>query len=299
MRRLAVLILTSIAALLSCSNPLHEVGHAATGTVTVSVMTRGVAHTVVPDYGSAIAAIEVNLVSKNGYGTLTQSASASPWQVTFTDVRAGDWDIDVVVKNSAGVQIGSGQALAQTLAPGASLTVPITITFSTNAPTGDVSFTVTFPASTNIDIVSGTIEETGAVSTPAVVNIAGTDSATLAFSGLPTGTYSLVMIFTRSGTPVKTAGVFREKIVEAAGFTSGLWVASDGSLVPQRAFSAADFYDTNSSLGNLVVSGGVLPSGSFSSGSTTYSQGVFGGLTSVDIDRVYISRGTVYPVSLE
>jgi len=280
MRRFVVLILAPALTLLSCPNPFHETDPLVPGTVTVSVATSA-ARTVVPDYVSAIATIEVSLVSNNGYGTLSESVSASPWQVTFTNVRAGSWNIDVVAKNSGGLQIGSGHTAGQTLASGASLTVPVAVTFSSSASTGDVSFKVTFPASTNVDYVSGTIVETSSVCTPAVLNNAGTSGATLTFSGLPTGTYSLVMTFRRGGAAEKIAGVFREKVIVAAGFTSGLWVASDGSLVPQRAFAATDFYDTNSSLVNLVVSGGVLPSGGFSSGSTSYSQGAFRDLTSV------------------
>ena len=52
-----------------------------------------------------------------------------------------------------------------------------------------------------------------------------------------------------------------------------------GSLTSERAFTANDLFDANSSLSNLVVS--TVLAGGFDSGITSYTMGAFHGLTSV------------------
>jgi uncharacterized repeat protein (TIGR02543 family) len=51
--------------------------------------------------------------------------------------------------------------------------------------------------------------------------------------------------------------------------------------VSERAFAAAEFFETSTTLSNLTVSGGVLSSGAFSSGTSTYLCGAFADLASV------------------
>lgn len=303
MKQWGVLIFGSLLIILSCRNPLQEARRSEdTGSVTVSLSSGSTANaegraglvpvgaaaapnnggrTVVPDYLSETASATITLTSNDGYGTLSNSVTASPWRVTFSEVRAGSWDVDVGVQDSGGSQIGAGSAANQILNPGATLTVPIMVTFSSTATTGDVGFQVSFPATTNIDYASGTIEETGDVSTPTVSESGGTRRATFGFTGLPADTYSLVFTFRRGGASGTSAGTFREKVIVDAGFTSGSWVAADGSLAAERVFAATDLLDNDSSLANLTVSGAVLPAEEFSSTTTNYARGVFESLASV------------------
>jgi hypothetical protein len=256
--------------LIACRDPLQAPAPGGAVTVSLEIAT---SRTVVPDFEARTALIEVSLSSDEGHGSISGSDSAAHWAVAFPDVPAGSWDIAVIARDSDGLQVGTGSAGNLILAPGASLSVPIAMSFATAVATGEVSFTVALPAATGIDYLSGAIPETGASSVPAFTDVAGTRRATLSFAGLPSGVYSLVMGFRRGGAAGSIAGIFREKLVVRAGFSSESWVAPDGSLQPERLFAAADFFDTNTSLAALSVSGGILPGAAFSSGTLAYPRG--------------------------
>lgn len=279
MRRLGLVLLTSILLFFSCRSPLEETNSglpsSGAGSITVSLTIGNAARTVVPDYAAQLETVQVTLVSNDGYAPLSMIDTAFPWEVSFTDVRAGSWDIEVVAEKG-GVQIGSGSAANQAVAAGGVLTVPIALTLLPTGTSGDVNFTVSFPAATSIDYASGTIEETGNVNTPAISIVGGMCSATFAFTSLPEGTYSLVLTFRRGGPTGTSAGTFREKVIVRSGFTSGAWVATDGSLVSERTYSTTDFFDDSSWLSDLTVSG-VFESG-FTSTTTDYALGALAGL---------------------
>lgn len=281
MKRIGFLFL-SVLLLLSCRNPLQTVNKGpASGTVTIAAALGGVnaSRTVVPDFTSAVDEIDVTLTSNDGFGTLSATVASAPWSHTFSPVDIGSWNIDVVAKK-AGVQVGAGSAANQQLTSTAALVVSIPITFTSAAPTGDVSFTITFPQSTGIDYLEGLIVETAANQQPAISPSAGTDTAVFSFSALPAGTYSLVMTFKRGGSTGTVAGVFREKLIVWNGYASNAWVDSTGALVSQRAFGAQEFYDNNASLSGLTVPG-VLPGASFSSLTTLYAIGAIPNLSPV------------------
>lgn len=277
--------------LYSCRSPLQSPDqrpHAAgSGRITVSISGSG--RTVVPDFQSQVASVTVTLSSNDGYAAPAPAvAAASPWTVSFSDVRAGSWNVGAVAKDSLGNVIGSGTAANRILTPGGALAVLITIGFSSAETTGKVSFTVSFPASTGIDVVVGTLldGETNPTSSPVIDTETEPRTAAFTFDNIAGGTYAapavypLTLTFLRETVPGETtvAGVFTEQVEVVGGFTSGSWITSDGSLTPVRAFALGDFFSTNSSLADLVLSDGALPDGAFSSGITSYAQGAVAGL---------------------
>ena len=181
MKKIGFLIFAVAALIFCCRNPAQNDREPAfqTGTITVSLSTSesGVVRTIVPDFEAQVSSIDVSLVSNDGYVTLTGSDTALPWQVTFSDVRAGNWNINVVARDSGNLQIGSGNTANQILSPGASITVPVIVSFSSTAPWGSVNFTTSFPTVSGIDYLTGTIVETGDVSTSGATDTSGTSRA--------------------------------------------------------------------------------------------------------------------------
>ena len=267
--------------LCACSSPVKSLDPGASGPGRVSVILSPTSppRTIVSDFVSDVRSIEVTLVSTDGFPTVSDTDTASPWEISFADVPAGHWNVDAVARNAANQAIGSGSATNQLLAPGASLTIPLTISYSSAATTGDVGLTVSLPTTTGITTVTGVLVDTGDSQTRTLVDSGGTSRASFSFPGLSTGTKSLVMTFRRSTGNV--AGIFREKVVVQGGLTSGAWVSASNTLVAERTFAATDFFETNTTLSDLTVSGGVLNSGAFSSETSTYLCGAFPNLGSV------------------
>jgi hypothetical protein len=273
MKRLLITAIIS-SLLLSCGNPVQDLG-----SITVSIARP---RAVAPDFLSQTASVRVSLSSDDGYAAPAPiSRSAEPWIFAFTGLRAGTWDIAATAYNADGDEIGSGSALNQVLGVGAALDVPIAVGFSASGTTGEVRLTVSFPASTGIDYASATILDGAGNPESAPIVVTGSDprTATFAFAGVAGGSYAapavypLVLSFKRGGEMGIPAGSFVEQVEVVSGFVSGSWVATGGSLVPVMPFAASDFFDTNTSLAALEVSGGVLPGASFSSGTLAYPRG--------------------------
>jgi hypothetical protein len=273
MKRMGFLVIAMVG-LLGCPLP-HLTGSADSGTVKIGFSFSGAqgSRTVVPDFTSLVDQVEVTLTSNSGFAAPAAVVdTAAPWEATFTEMPIGSWNISVIARR-AGAQIGTGSALNCMLTAAAPLTVTVPMTFSPVGTNGSVRFTVTFPASTGVDFVKGTIEESGAEATPPVTTLAGTSSATFEYPNLAAGTWSLVTTFHRGGAAGSIAGTFREKLVVISGFESAAWVDSTGALVSGgRAFSAEEFFGTHVFLGSLDI-GGVLPATAFSSGTPTYALG--------------------------
>ena len=275
--------------LLSCRVPLlTELPAVGTVRIDVSASGAGTSRTVVPDFASSVDAINVTLTSNDGFGVRTAGSSEAPWTVTFTDVPLGSWDIAVEAFRE-GVPIGAGSEENRMLTDGSALFVTVPITFDVQGMNGSVGFTVSFPVSTGIDHVRGSVEETGGALTPELVPAEDRYRAVFTLDDLPTGTYSMVLTFRRGGGTGTIAGMFREKLVVRNGFESVWWVGSDGELVAERAFQADEFFENDASLSALEVAG-VLPGGNFLSATEEYDPGVI-----PDMDSTVFTAGSSVP----
>jgi hypothetical protein len=258
---------------LSCGNPVHErAPERATLRVLATLPASEASRTVVPNFQAQVDDIVVHLTSKDGYDSPPdQHATGGPssWTASF-NVPVGNWDVSATAY-LAGVQVGSGSALNQPLTAASALAVTIPITIGGSGGVGSVNFALSFPDSLGIDYVHGQIDG-GADLTPVLSSSGGFTRGVLAFSGLSTNTYSLVLTFKRGGASGKGAGVFREKLVVTAPFQSGSWVNASGNLVSERAFAANEFFENNAALSNLLIDGGVFTSG-FDSSKISYPQG--------------------------
>ena len=266
-------LIITVLILLACRVPFRaESPVAVTVNIAVSFSGEGYSRTVVPDFTSAVDAVNVTLTSNDGFGTRTASSSASPWTVMFTGIPLGSYDVAVEVFSN-GVLIGTGNVENRLLEEGGALGLTIPIAFSVQGALGDVAFTISFPVSTGIDYVRGSIEETAADQAPQLTAEAGLNRVVFTFAGLPTGTYSMVLTFRRGGETGTIAGIFREKLVMRNGFSSAWWLDANGELVSERAFVADEFLESDVSLSALAVDG-VLPFADFFSAITVYDLGV-------------------------
>ncbi len=255
-------ILASAAILVSCSNPLADKANGK-GIVTISIAdARGgdsASRTVLPEIAVVIDTYTVTLTSNATPPFATKTPPSIPKTINslaIPDVENGSWNIQVDAKDSGGVVVARAIAVNQTVAS-TGLSVALALTPVLTGGAGNLSLTVDFPAVTNINSISCSLENAdGTVSStvPTVSGFTGTDpkSVTISATGLSSGIYSLVMNFTGGGVIV---GTFRESVLISSGLTSDKWVAADGTLTDRRVFSASEFGNSNSDLSGLLVAG--------------------------------------------
>ncbi len=259
MKRFGASILIASLLCLSCRSPLHddEVKRAAL-TVSADFGASGAGRTVVPvlpEIPADLASITVSLASGDGYTAPEPQTDSDgpPWAVTFDAVAEGSWTVSVTAKNPAGVTIGTGSATCAVTAD-TPLTLVVPMVFSDVGTTGDVSFKISIPDSMGIDYVNGVLDGSATPQTPALTAAPPRSETVFAYSGLTTGTHTLVLTFKRGGADGTVAGIFREKIVVVGGYESASWIAADGTLADERAFAADEFYSPDAALLSLAVS---------------------------------------------
>lgn len=226
--------------------------HARTGSFRVSVAEDLAPQTVVPDVNSEENTFDlftVALSSQDGFPPLTESDDSPPWSVTFSQVREGTWDVGAQVSHG-GIVIGSATQLNQLIA--ADTTADLSMIMEFAQPAGELACRLTFPAATGIDYVSGELAGAGIpLLVPELTTSEDQRVANFSASGIPAGTYPLVLTFRRGGSVGALAGVFREQVIVRGGFTSDAWVGPGGALLTARAFAADDFFETNANLAGL------------------------------------------------
>lgn len=242
--------------LLACLNPyanLDRVGHGL-GRATISTGLLP-SRTVVPDFSNTVDSFDVLMTSHDGHATKSATVLFPDSSHTFDSVESGTWDVAVTAKKDGAV-VGGGSATDQVIDAGAVSNINVPIVLSVSGGTGSLSLSVSFPASTGIDYLAGSIEGvpldpgiqlTGDTST-------GTWTGTFVQDGLGEGTYDLVMTFKRGGSTGTDAGIFHEAVNIWTNLTSDHWIDSSGNPVVVRAFSEQEFMDPNAYLQNLVIS---------------------------------------------
>lgn len=228
-----------------------------------------VARTVVPDFSAQVDTYQVTLTSNDGYATKSATVAAPATSTSIADVEVGSWDVSVVAKKG-GTAVGAGSAASQKVSAGKTLRVSLPLSFSqSSGGKGAMSLAISFPKTTRIDYVGGTIDGRSSVAS-ALTSSGSSATTTFEETGLSSGVHVLVMTFKRGGAGGSVAGVFRESVNIWDGLTSDKWVDSSGKLQSVRAFTASEFYDSNDSLADLALSVGSI---TFSSDATSYDAG--------------------------
>ncbi len=268
MRRRWSIFLLALA-LLACRHPLDELDPDLC-TLRVRVGTSG-ARTVVPDFDAIVDEVAVTLHSLDGYDDpAPQADTEAPWQVNFT-VSPGRWTIDVAAMKG-GVRIGGGQRDVD-VAGGLAPPVEVPVTIPPVGTTGSVRFAVCVdPDTLGVDYVAGAVEGTAVERDANLAAADGKRRGVLEFESLDAGIGTLVLTFRRGGAAGTVAGIFREKVVVAAGYESADWVGPDGTLRAERTFTADDFLDSGASLAGFAFDNGLLDF-SFAPGSAIYLLG--------------------------
>jgi hypothetical protein len=250
MRRLG-LLLTAILLLLSCRNPLHEPDRdLSTVRIRPAIPGSDGRRTVTADFSTQFDTLTVSLHHDDYEAPAAKTVSNTTTQVAFT-VPAGTWNITVVAMRGT-VEVGRGVKAVQ-LDGGSTPEVDVPIVFGIPSGKGGVSFTVSVSETTGVNYVQGRlVEEPKTVIGASLATADGKSTGTLEFSGLDAGTYSLVLTF-RRGENGPVAGIFMEKVVVTAGFTSGSWVGAGGNLVGEREFDVGEFYSVDAALGSLTI----------------------------------------------
>lgn len=206
-RRLIGLLVACIvaAAVLGCDSPLSGRsggsggaggrGGSAGGAVRIEVGAFAV-QTIVPDVSSGVALYRATL-RKSGESDVSTSASSGP--LSLSDVPSGTWDVRVEALDGDGTVVGVGTSVVD-VSDGSTATVRVDVA-PTRDGSGSVDLVITWPA--------GLIDSVGSAGFGGA-NIGGevkTDfgSGELTYSdGHPSGSYRLVINFSRDGNHVAT-----------------------------------------------------------------------------------------------
>lgn len=270
----------------SCSGLLGGTGVVRVRLVSSSPAVGGSNRTVVPDLVAGVTTYRITLTDTSGiHGPYTETVTAAQGAagISFT-LEIGTWD--VLVEAVAGTQTPvKGSLNGQVVTAGGTATWAVTLTPEEpdGTGTGDMSLGVRFPDATGIDSLVWTLEyNAGGVVPgmgPTTIRSFGTDgansTATISASGIPSGSYSLLLAFKR-GTA--NAGMFRESVNIWNGLVSNKWVSpvdadNDGQqdLLDARTFGVAEFFETNATLASVsfLDGAGQALAGSFTSTMTT------------------------------
>jgi hypothetical protein len=282
---LTLLILTAFAA--SCANPTFAAKNRSPGTVKISFKTGSTAstsgkagvrtanmksagksrsvtkssRTIVANWDNAIASYAITLhctsvSTPDLTGTATNPVADSDG-FAFSSVAAGTWNVSVTALNSDGAVVGAGSDEGLKLESGSGTEVGITIS-ETQTGTGSFSFTFQFPQS-SADYVSVQRYDmsnaaVGAAVVPTIENIGdGIDRATVAETGVASGTYRLALTFRKGGEGGPVVGTYSEALNVWDNVTSDQWLGSYGIFLSTRNFSESEFASTNASLGDLAA----------------------------------------------
>jgi hypothetical protein len=122
-----------------------------------------------------------------------------------------------------------------------------------DTPLGSISLALEFPTgianalSAQLLNSDETVYRSGSV---AITTSGDTSSATVTYSNIPAGTYSLILRFTKSSAPV---GIFTEGVNVWGGYTSNSWLDNNSSPLPAdeslptvRSYTEDDFASTDS-----------------------------------------------------
>lgn len=217
----------------------------------------------------------ITLESHDGYPTRNLSASTNV--TTVSDLELGTWDIKVDALRSFAI-VGHGEALNQVITASDPLSVTISLSMTQDG-TGGFSLPVTFPTSTGIDYVRGTLSEldgtvVGSPLVPDITTAGDENSCVFSMNDIPSGAYILSMDFRRGGEAGTPAGVFGEAVNIWDSVVSDKWVDSaTGLQINKRSYQEIAFFSSNTSLGGLGLTdarGAVSISPGFSSSITSY-----------------------------
>jgi sugar lactone lactonase YvrE len=224
----------------------------------------------------AIDSYSIRLESHDGHAT--RSLSSSNETLTVEDLEFGTWDIKVDAIQGSSI-VAHGEALDRVVSSGGPLSVTINLSMTQDG-TGGFSLAVTFPASTGIDYVRGTLAKpdgtaVGSLLVPTIATAGDESSCVFAMSDVPSGAYILSMDFRRGGETGTPAGVFGEAVNVWDNVVSDRWVdPATGRLVAVRSFAEESYYSSNTSLSEFSISdqsGSIALSPLFSSSITAYS----------------------------
>lgn len=200
----------------------------------------------------------ITLESHDGHAVRNLTSSTSP--LTVADLELGTWDIKAHAIQDSGI-VAYGEALNQLVTTDGPLTVTINLSMTQDG-TGGFSLPVTFPASTGIDYVRGTLSwldgtVVGSPLLPAITAVGEDKSCVFAMSDVPSGAYILSMDFRRGGETGTPAGVFGEAVNVWDNVVSDRWVDPEtGNLVDSRVFAAAEFFSGNANLSEVLFQAG-------------------------------------------
>ena len=226
------------------------------------------------DLLGAVSTLAIAVV--NGSGTTVASGSvnysySSGTTETFASLSAATYTVDVNAYDASSNLIATG---TQTVAMAGNTSITVNLTFSqtSTVTSGGFSLNIAWPTSTTLPYVYAKLDSATASN---FFNATGTVSssnytATIAKSGLSSGSHLLYIYFAASSTATTYLGPYIETVNIWDSVTSTSWLDGSGNCQSQRTFAASDFASSNANLEGLSISGATL-SPAFAAGTTSYS----------------------------
>jgi len=226
------------------------------------------------DLLSAVKSLAIAVVNSSGTtvatGSVTYSSSSGTTK-TFDSLAAATYTVKVNAYDASSNLIATG---SQTVAMAGNALVTVNLTFSqtSTVTSGGFSLNIAWPTSTTLPYVYAKLDSATASN---FFNATGTVSssnytATIAKSGLSSGSHLLYIYFAASSSATTYLGPYIETVNVWDSVTSTSWLDGSGNCLSQRSFAASDFASSNADLLGLSISGATL-SPAFAAGTTSYS----------------------------
>jgi hypothetical protein len=229
------------------------------------------------DYAAAIATLDIALFNSSGAQAagLTGISYSSSVTQTFSGLAPDTYTITVNAKNSSSVVIATGSSSADATASGiGNVTVPLSFGHA-GASTGGFSLIIAWPTTTILPYVYAKLDSATASAFFTLTSTSSPYTATIAKSGLSSGSHLLYIYFAASSAAATVIGPFIETVNIWDGVTSTGWIDGSGTLQSTRSFDSSEFASSNVNLASLSCvnadASSLSLSPAFTAGTTSYS----------------------------